>query len=231
MIALITSVDYADFLAVTLPAWRALLPSATLRVVTSPRDRATHQVAARVGVEVVATRAWRADGARFNRAKALDQAIGLPASGELCLSVDADVYPCGVLPDERHFALGVLYGCARYLCRTWADAKAHLFGRVPREALPLMDVRLATKDGYAIAANTPDELQRTAAAGLGYFQAFRYAGQQFGSFPSAGGYDTAFAAGFAERRALEDLYVLHLGPSRGQNWTGRVLPTWRRSRG
>jgi hypothetical protein len=227
MIALLTSVDYADYLAVTLPAWQRMLPTATLRVVTSRTDRATRRVAERLAAEVHQTNAWRADGATFNRAKALDEAIGRPTPGEVCLSIDADVYPLGTFPSDDAIAPGVLYGCARYLCRTSADVAAHLDGRVPREALPLMDTRLTSASGYGITANTLSEIARTAGACLGFFQCFRYAGQRFGSYPTTGGYDTAFAAQFADRRPLQDFYVLHLGPSAGRNWGGRTLPRWR----
>lgn len=226
MIAVLTSVNYADFLAVTLPAWRRLLPTATLRVVTSWQDKATPLVAARAGAEVYQTNAWHRGGARFNRAQVLDDALRTTTPGELCLSLDADVYPCGVFPPEDAFVADTLYSCARYLCPTWADAQAHLDGRVAREVLPLMDVRLATKAGYGITTNVPSEVQRTAEACLGYFQAFRYAAQQFGSYPTAGGYDTAFRAQFRHRQALPDVYVLHLGRSLGRNWAGRVLPRW-----
>lgn len=226
MIVLITSVSYGDFLAATLPAWQRALSTATIRVLTSPGDRRTRRVAEEAGVALHRTNAWTADGARFNRAKALDEAMRAAKIAELCLSIDADVYPCGTFPAEETFEPGVLYGCARYLCATPDDLSAHLDGRTPRQALPLMDVRLADA-GYPLVDNTPEETARVASAGLGYFQAFRYAGQRFGSFPTAGAYDLAFAGHFAERRALLECYVLHLGPSRGKNWSGRVLPVWR----
>ena len=41
MRVVIPSVDYADMLEATLPAWRRLLPAATIVVVTAKHDRAT----------------------------------------------------------------------------------------------------------------------------------------------------------------------------------------------
>jgi hypothetical protein len=224
-VALLTSVDYADFLAVTLPAWRRLLPTATIRVVTSPADSETRMVAAWAGAEVHESTAWTTGRrARFNRARALDEALAEMRVGDICVSIDADCYPCGTWPE--HFEPDVLYGCARYLCPTHADLLAHLQRRVPREGLSLMDVRLGAH-GYGLAANTPADVARTAGECLGFCQAFRYAGQRFGSYPTAGGYDTDFRQQFARCEGLTDFYVLHLGPSAGRNWSGRVVPRWR----
>jgi hypothetical protein len=226
VIAVIPCVHYADFLAVTLPAWQQALPGATIRVTTAPDDRKTPRVCARAGVDVVRTKAWLADRAKLNKAKALDEAFSGTAPGELCLSIDADVYPCGRFPAESTFVANALYGCERYLCRSMRECRSHLSGETPREALSLMDSRLGD-GGYGVVPNTPVEVARLASEGPGYLQAFRYDGRRFGSYPTAGFYDSAFTATFTDKRPIADFYVLHLGPSRGRNWSGRVVPTWR----
>ena len=225
MIAVIPSVHYADFLAVTLPAWQQALPTATIRVVTSRTDTETHRVCRETGMEPYQTDAWTADGATLNTAKALDEAFAVAAPGELCLSIDADCYPCGTFPAEDTFAPGVLYGCVRYLCMSVADLHAHLDGRTPRETLPLMGHRLE-RTGYGLVANTPAQVRRLAAEGPGYCKVWRYSDRRFGSFRTAGAYDSAFAAKFADKRPIVEFYVLHLGPSRGKNWAGRKVPPW-----
>lgn len=225
MIAVLPSVQYADFLAVTLPAWQRALPMATIRVVTSRWDMDTQRVCRESGIEALQTDAWTAGGAKLNSAKALDEAFAPATPGELCLSIDADCYPCGTFPSEDTFAPDVLYGCARYLCMSMDHLHAHLDGRTPREALPLMGHRLE-RAGYGLVANTSDAVARLAADGPGYFKAFRYDARRFGSFPTAGAYDTAFAATFAKKGALVEFYVLHLGPSRGRNWSRRFVPVW-----
>lgn len=225
MIVLITSVHYADFLGVTLPGWQCLLPGARFRVVTSWSDRETRLVAQAAGVDVVRTNAWRADGAKFNRGRALNEAMRRPTPGEVVVSIDADVYPCGTFPGEDELEPGVLYGCARYLAQTPAELAAHLEGFVSREALPLMGAKLGPT-GYPLGPHLREEVERTGALGHGYFQCFRYGGQRYKSSFNAGGFDTTFAALFPVRRALHDFYVLHLGASAGRNWAGRVLPKW-----
>ena len=228
MMAVIPSVDYADMLAVTLPAWQLALPTATIRVVTSREDVATHRVCRETGIEALQTDAWKADGAMLNTAKALDEAFALAAPGDVCLSIDADCYPCGTFPREDALDPDVLYGCARYLCMSMADLHAHLDGRTPREALPLMGHRLE-RDGYGLVANTPEAVTRLAGEGPGYFKVFRYGAVRFGSFRTAGAYDTTFAAKFTKKRPIVDFYVLHLGPSRGRNWSRRIVPRWEAS--
>jgi hypothetical protein len=225
MIAVIPSVNYADMLAVTLPAWKAAVPRATLRVVTSRQDIETHRVCRAAGVEALQTDAWKADGARLNAARALDEAFTVAAPGEICLSIDADCYPFGVFPTEDAIAPGVLYGCARYLCRSTTELRAHLNGLTRRETLPLMGHHLEWF-GYGLVANTPEAVARLAAEGPGYFKVWRYGAERFGSYATAGAYDTHFAAKFANKRPLVDCYVLHLGPSRGKNWAGRLVPQW-----
>jgi len=225
MIAVIPSVNYADMLAVTLPAWQRALPSARLRVVTSRTDTETQRMCGETGVEAIQTDVWKANGARLNKARALDEAFAVAAPGEVCLSIDADCYPFGTFPDEATLAPGVLYGCVRYLCRSMLELNAHRDGRMPREALPLMGHHLE-RTGYGLVANTPAEVARLAGGGPGYFKVWRYGAQRFGSYPTAGAYDTFFAAKFAEKRPIVDFYVLHLGPSRGRNWAGRLVPQW-----
>lgn len=230
----VASVDYSDFLAVTLPAWQALLPYASITVVTSPTDHATQALAAHLSARVVATSAWYRDGHTFDKGAALDQAFGFkgndvspPAKGERCLSIDADVYPFGQLPTER-LRPDCIYGCARYLCASQSVLEAHKAGNIKRRHLPLMLARYRGSDAPDTIPGADKRTTRQAAkACLGYFQLFRYyPGQTFGSFKTAGKYDLVFRDSFAERLALLDFYVLHLGTPSRQNWKGRTVSGW-----
>lgn len=215
----IPSVNYADFLAITLPAWRKLLPAEDFLVVTTPEDAETRAVAAANETGVVLTDVWYQDGATFNKARALDLAFGFDrdppwrvADGEWCLCLDADVYPFGklALPDDD--GERILYSVHRYACPDPESFRAHRAGELELDAFEL--IRMWRR-------RMPDP------AGMqGYFQLWRYRpGDHFGSYPSAAKYDVHFARQFPRRKYLDRPYVLHLGEHR-RNWSGRITPRW-----
>jgi len=203
----IPSVDYADMIGVTLPAWRQQFPAATIVVVTAKHDRATFAVARELGAALLVTDAWYRRGAKFDKAAALDEAFDFPARelGEICIAIDADVYPFGAFNLEALRA-GVLYSVDRFYLESPAALER------------------------AIANPDPGVLERMTrgARGPGYFQAFRVqAGLTFGSYPDAGYYDLDFHRHFAGGVAvLEGAHVGHLGRKSGKNWRGRTLPKW-----
>lgn len=217
----IASVQYADMLEVVLPAWTALVP-AGLVVATSPDDVDSQRVAASHGVPVAVTTAWtRIDDtchrssrpATFNLALALDEVLGLvgsnpPAIGELCGHVSADCVPFGRWPDERTFMDGTVYGFWRYECLSPKALHEHQQGRRSLGQFP--------------------KLKNSHSWPIGYNQLFRYApGIRFGSYATAGKFDTDFSRGFQQRVMRDELYFLHMGPiSVKENWAGRVVPIW-----
>lgn len=212
----IPSLHYADMLAETLPAWcRAAAPS-VIAVVTGREDAATQQLAADCGVRGVVTDAWTHDDATLNKALALDVAFGFtpgatppPDDGEVCIAIDADTYPCDPLPDVSAITDRVLYGVWRHMCDTPDDLEALRAGMKPREAFPRM--------------------KNSGGGPVGYFQMFRFVpGMRFGSFPTAGHYDTHFRRRFPTWEMWAHPFLLHLGPSSVKaNWSGRVVPQWR----
>lgn len=209
------SVGYADMLAETLPAWQAILPaSADIRVVTSASDTATQAVAETTRVKCVVTDVWKRDGASFNKAAALDVAFGFAGNGsaprqnEVCLSLDADVFPGHVdLPTAQAVARTSLYSCARHLCLDRDTLERVRAGNLAPSELPRR--------------NSGDR-------GAGYFQLFKYRPElTFGSFPTAGYYDVEFHRFFEAVVNLPQVTVLHLGRTNSKNWKGRrVTATW-----
>ncbi len=233
MRVVIASVQYADFLAVTLPAWCAIVPSASITVVTTARDTATQAIAAAHQVDCVVTDAWSRDRARFNKAAALDEAFGFgtragPTPGAACLSLDADVVPFGTLPHGGTLDRGTIDSCPRYDCPTPATLTAHRSGALPRKALSLIMPRTRGGRWPELLPHSNRNARQVAKRALGYFQLFRYTpGLRFGSFRSAGKYDLVFRDQFSARAMVPDFYVLHLGEQRRDNWTGRVVAPWR----
>lgn len=215
MRVVIVSVNYADFLAVTLPAWRQLLPLADIRVVTSSADPETQRVALKSGCRaVIATQAFTSGGAIFNKAAALDVGFAGTPLGSWALALDADVYPVGELPDNLPRTQGWLGSVHRYACETPEHLAEHLAGRRPLAAFPRIQMWKRSP-------------HRADPAGLqGYFQLWRFRhGDRFGSYPTAAKYDVDFGRTFPYRRYLDGLAVLHLGEHR-RNWSGRVTAPW-----
>lgn len=217
----IVSVGYGDMLPSSLPAWQALVPSG-LVVATSAEDLESQRVARECGVPVYVTDAWRrTDPAchqatretTFNMALALDEALGLigdqpPAVGEIVGHANVDCVPFGRWPDEAVFTPGTIYGFWRHECLSAKALREHQAGRRGLGRFP----RLKNSHGWPI----------------GYNQIFRYAtGIRFGSYPTAGKFDTDFARTFARQEMRGEMYLLHMGPINvRENWAGRVVPAW-----
>lgn len=230
----IPSLNYADFLAVTLPAWCRISNAEDIRVVTHLDDEDTIDLAHSCGCRIVATTAWYADGASLNKSLAMDEAFGFippsvasfsnlsdrapPALHEPCLALDADCYPVGRLPDPATVEPKVIYGCHRYICETSDMLTAYLNGSIQLESLQEI-----VSWGRRVRNSQHRECPQVA---CGYFQLFRYArGMRFGSFPAANEYDVRFAFKFPRSGLVPDIHVLHLGHT-GQNWTGRTTERW-----
>lgn len=219
----LTSVGYADFLAVTIAAWKAVVPQGCLVVATSPEDRDSQQLAEDHDLPAIVTDAWsRVDrschlGGKpgFNMAYGLDVALGLipgkrslPLEGQICGHVNADCYPTGTWPLSSTFASDTVYGFWRYECQTPEKLAAYLDGRSKPDDYPRM---------------------KNAKSGpIGYCQVFRYRdGLRFGSYPSAGAFDTDFNKRFKRVEMRSEVFLLHLGTRDKRNWAGRMLPAWR----
>jgi len=223
MRAIITSVNCGDFLAETLPAWKRMLGD-VLGVATSPADTETQDVCAANGVTTWVTDAWsRVDAAihrganppTFNMPFGLDEAFGFipglretPEDSELCLSLNADVYPFGKLPAEKDIPKSTMAGWWRYECATPKDLAAHRNGR--------------TLSAYK-------RMKNSGGRPVGYAQLFRYfPGFRFGSYGSAAKYDIHVFEKFPRLEMRSDLYLFHLGGPEGghANWISRCVPRW-----
>lgn len=202
MRVVIPSLGYGDLLAHTLLPWVKLLGQENIRVVSHADDDETARAASLYDVKVIETDAWSKDGAKLNKAAALDVGFGFqldgsrPHIGEMCLALDADVLPRGMMPSG--ILAGVLYGCKR-------------FGQNGR-------FQQVANIAYIKSHGRGDSPE---ACG-GYFQLFLYReGMSFGSFPTAAAYDYVFAFSFARGQTLSCIEVVHLS-ERHKHWAGRV---------
>lgn len=225
MRAAIVSVKYGDLLAVTLPAWKKLLPDGVLTVATSPEDTESQEVAAANGVPCFVTDAWtRRDPewtgtwgmnrpVTFNCALGLDESLGLigsakrPAIGEVIAAIHVDCWPQGKWCSTDGLRDDTLYGVWRHFCPTPEVFEQIKRGKVTKESVP----RMKNSGGRPV----------------GYFQMFRYRdGERFGSYPTAQKYDTHFCAKWKNLAYVYDFWLWHLGPHDDANWAGRVVPRW-----
>jgi hypothetical protein len=203
MKAIIVSVNYGDYLSVTLP--RNFHHFTEIVVVTTLDDTETQQVAYSVpNARCYCTDAFYDDGAQFNKYKALEQGIDeLGRDGWLCV-LDADVVWPKRIPDFE-FVPGNLYTPER---RMKADAS------VPPE------IEWSRYPIYHLHWHWS-----------GYSHIFHARDPVLGAPPwhdtkgaHAGGGDTWFQDKWSKDKKIRPLWtVLHLGPNR-VNWRGRVSP-------
>jgi len=110
MRAVIVSVDYSDLLQITLP--RNIHHFSNVTIVTTPDDHATHTLARSMQCDVLKTDLFYANGARFNKFRALEYALDIVGRyGWLCL-LDADIVLPAALCDFNP-VIGKLYSPLR----------------------------------------------------------------------------------------------------------------------
>ncbi len=85
----VTCVDYADFLAETLPHNRMLFDK--LVVVTAPEDRATQRICEYWHVECIKTDSFRSRWGEFRKGAAINEGLGALKKQEWLVHMDADI--------------------------------------------------------------------------------------------------------------------------------------------
>lgn len=237
MRAILVCVDFADLLSITLPYNRHHFER--VMVVTSHADGPNVlPVALANSAEVLCTDLFYADGATFNKWRALEWALDLYGrEGWLCL-IDADVlWPKSVkvaeegdrwlaveAPTERGLEMQVVP--RGHLCsplrRMWSE-----WPRLPPGFLTTNVVggSLVLEEQHW--SKLP--IHRNVAEWAGYTQIFHASDPHLGQPPwhetdwrHAGGADSFFQAKWpAQNKVRPPFEVLHLGEA-GVNWMGRV---------
>ena len=192
IVGLVTSVDFSDYLAVSMPRWIDGLDG--LMVVTSHEDYRTNALCQGYGVRCLKTDDWHRDGAEFNKAAGLErglQALKLESADDWVLFLDADVVPppgWRATLNRRQPQVGSVYGASRQdeQGRRIADAELAGFFQLWHPLDPVVQDR-----------------------------------PLLGSWRSAAGYDSAFLARWPQDRRVDTGIVLtHLGEP-GVHWCGR----------
>lgn len=202
--ALIVSVEYSDYLAITLPYNRHHFSD--ILVVTSMSDHKTMKVCMDNKVLCYRTDCFYDDGAPFNKYKALERGLDrFGRRGWLCL-LDADILWPKSIPD-----FGIMKGCIYTpLRRNLPDFN----GVIPPE-----------EQWY----NIP--LHRNQVEWAGWTQIFHAEDYHLGTPPwheqdwcHAGGGDSMFQRKWPKECKIRPPFkVLHLS-HHGQNWCGRSTP-------
>jgi hypothetical protein len=225
--AVIVCVDYADYLAETLP--RNLPHFDRVVVVTAPHDTETQQLCRRLSTPYYATSVFHKDGGKFNKARGIDFGLGFLHWNDWVVHLDADTY----LPPMtrrwiqwRTLDRESIYGIDRVNCVGYEAWRAYLAGndlqhdymcRVKVPPFPLLD-RIAIRDygGYLP---------------IGYFQMWH--GSLGRRYPIAKGdaehTDVLHAIQWDEgkRHLIPEVIGIHLqaaSASLGANWKGRTTP-------
>jgi hypothetical protein len=217
--AVIVCVDYADLLAVTLAYNRHHFSEAL--IVTSPNDQATMRVSQENRAAYYTTNAFYADGAVFNKFRALEEGLDVfGRHGWLCI-MDADVLwpkhidwhftltpnPKNIFDRDKWLTPECLYTPRRRMCED-------LSAGIPHE--PYWQ-------------SYPLHPQQTEWAG--YTQIFHAEDTHLPEAPwhqtnwrHAGGADSFFQQLWPKENKIRPPFeCLHLGPA-GRNWCGRSTP-------
>lgn len=205
MKAVIVAVDYLDCLRICLPYNRHHFSSVT--VVTSPADAPNlEDMVCRWSANLLVTDAFYRNGARFNKALALEEGLTHAGRDGWVCSLDADV----LWPKDAKFDLkpGNLYTPYRRMC----------------PLVPLAPDDIPPEHNWA---NFPRH--RNEGEHAGYTQVFHADDPVLGTPPwfdtswsHGGGYDSFFQRKWPTGRKLRpDWECLHVGKA-GENWCGRI---------
>lgn len=199
MRAFIVSVDYWDYLSLTLPYNRHHFSE--VWVITAPRDNRTCAIAEANDCNIHATNIFWERGADFNKWAALEECFDVAGRYGWIVSLDADIAWPKTLP-SMEWEIGKLYVPFRH------DAARE--NQIPYEAL-WQDYSVYHRNrfaGYSQIFHADDE----ACKQVPWYQT---------DWKHAGGADTFFERRWDKRKKVRPPFnCLHLGPPR-VNWAGR----------
>lgn len=196
--AIIVSVDYNDFLSITLESVSNLMD---VTVVTSPEDTTCQQLCEKFKVNCVVTDKMYDDDAKFNKGKAINEGLKSIEDPNWILLLDADIYLQSDFLDvlkSTNLTLEDLYICRRLI-------------------LDRYDMFTKWKNGESVG-----QLERC--KGYGFLHLFNFKANNKLKFPEnykdASFSDLEFRDKFKNKKEL-NTYVVHLGET-NKNWSGRI---------
>ena len=195
----IVSVDYNDFLEITLGHNQKIFDRIT--VVTSHSDKRCVEICEKMGVDVVITDSMYSDGAKFNKGKAINEGLASLEDPEFVLILDADI----IVPDMyMDFPL---------------EEKTIYY----RDRIMLRD-----HESYERFMEGSSDFETESLGPIGYFQLFKYSSKlkYAESSSNAAWSDVKFIRKFRWQKKI-DSPVIHLGEDK-KNWSGRTTPDFKK---
>lgn len=230
--AVTVCVDYADFLAVTLPRNKDLFDHYV--IVTTERDNDTREVCRRYGVTCILTDEFYRDEDKFNKARGINKGLDQLSHQGWVIHLDADI----ILPPRFRSALReahpdpkCLYGCDRVMVRSWQEWKAlNSWDYVQHD----WHCRVNFPKGLSVGARWANS--EYGYVPIGYFQMWHsssdvYRGIHLRHYPTtwndAARSDVQFGIRWdrRHRQLLPEIIAIHLEsePAKlGANWRGRT---------
>lgn len=226
--AIIVCVNYADFLAHTLPNNMQYLDE--IIVVTDLRDKATRKLCEELGVTCVASDTFYDGEAHFNKAKGIQVALDLLSADAWVLHMDADIW----LPphirevwNNKYLDPECIYGIDRLMCHTYEEWMKFMSNPAPiNEAYYLVHAR-----AFPIGSRVAHYNQEDGWFPIGFFQMWNPKHSGVYHYPCEGvgadHTDVLMSKQFpvGKRHLIAETYVIHIDSERnkemGLNWNGR----------
>lgn len=227
--AVIVCVDYADFLAYTLPQTKLHVDH--IVVVTTPSDKLTQQICKHHNIECIKTNSFYDSGDKFNKAKGINEGLNYLSKRDWVIHMDADIYLPPMTKDillKKELDKKKIYGADRLMCPDYDSWVEYL--KNPRMIHDnWIFVHL---NAFPIASRVAD-YNGDGYSPIGYFQLWHPNESGIRLYPETHGAadrtDMLFAKKWdkSSRELLAELIVIHLDSEdatvkeMGKNWSGR----------
>jgi hypothetical protein len=227
--AVIVCVDYADFLAYTLP--QAKLHLDHIVVVTTPSDKETQQLCKHHNVECIRTNSFYEGGDKFNKAKGINEGLNYLSKRDWVIHMDADIYLPPMTRDILHkkkLDTAKIYGIDRLMCPDYDSWVKY----VKKPRLIHDSWMFIHLDAFPIASRVAD-YNGDGYSPIGYFQLWHPNNSGVKTYPETHGAadrtDMLFAKKWTKdkRELLPEFVAIHLDSEdatvkeMGKNWSGR----------
>ena len=227
--AIVVCVNYGDFLAYTLPQTKQIFNYTV--VVTTPEDKLTQQICSYHNVECLKTNAFYEDGASFNKAKGINEALLYISKRDWIVHIDADIY----LPPLTQKILynlpldkNKIYGIDRLMCPDYTSWIKYV-----EKPQPIHENYMFVNLNRFPIANRVADYNGAGYAPIGYFQLWHGLTSRILLYPEthdgADRTDMHFSKKWSreKRELIPEIIGIHLDSENatvdnmGKNWNGR----------